>query len=131
MAAGVYSRIPMKTLLVLAFAVSSLLRPSLVLCMESTGDVRVELQDAFCCESEHASSDIAFSAKAAEDCEGCLDLSLSTHSLSMKRLSTPAPSAAVLVLPIVAELACGMQVVTSDGVDIPRARILSTTIIRC
>lgn len=122
----------MKTLLVLAFAVSSLLRPSLVLCMESTGDVRVELQDAFCCESEHASSDITFSAKTAEDCEGCLDLSLSTHSLSMKRLSTPAPSAAaVLVLPVVTELARGMLAATTNGVDIPRTRILSTTVIRC
>lgn len=122
----------MKTLLVLAFAFSSLLRPSLVLCMESTGDVRVELQDAFCCESENASSDIAFNARAAEDCEGCLDLSLSTHSLSMKRLSTPAPpAAAVLVLPMVTELARGMLAVVSNGVDIPRTRVLSTTIIRC
>lgn len=122
----------MKTLLVFAFAISSLLRPSLVLCMESTGDVRVELQDAFCCESEHASPDIAFSAKSSEDCDGCLDLSLSTHSLSMKRLSTPAPTAsAVLVLPIFTELARGMLTVASDGIDVPRTRTLSTTIIRC
>jgi hypothetical protein len=75
----------MKRLFVIAFAVTSLLRPSLVLCVEATGDVRVEFQEATCCVSEHAVPDITFRAASAVDCDGCIDVGLATNSRLLKR----------------------------------------------
>jgi hypothetical protein len=75
----------MKRILVIAFAVSSLLKPSLVLCVESGGDVRVERPSALCCESSAASLPLALDHSATDDCDGCLDFSLATHSLTSKR----------------------------------------------
>ena len=75
----------MKRILVLAFAVSSLLKPSLVLCVESGGDVRVERPSADCCESSVESLPLAIDHSAQDDCDGCLDFSLATNSLTSKR----------------------------------------------
>lgn len=75
----------MKRILVLAFAVSSLLKPSLVLCVESGGDVRVERPSADCCESSAESLPLAIDYSLPDDCDGCLDFSLATHSLKSKR----------------------------------------------
>ncbi len=78
----------MKRILVIAFAVSSLVKPSLVLCVESGGDVRVERPSAACCESSAESLPLAISPSTPDDCDGCLDFSLATHLLTSKRTTT-------------------------------------------
>ncbi len=124
----------MRNLFVVAFAVSTLLRPSLVLCMEQTGDIRLERQEAVCCESEHASADIAFSARAADDCDGCVDVNLAIHSLTLKRVATPSPSAVpffVMPAPAQAPLARSLATISIDAHHAIQSLVLSTIVIRC
>lgn len=85
MQTALYTPEIMKRILVIAFAVSSLLKPSLVLCVESGGDVRVERPSAMCCESSAESLPLAIDYAATGDCDGCLDFALATHSLTSKR----------------------------------------------
>jgi hypothetical protein len=121
----------MKRLFVIAFAVTSLLRPSLVLCVEATGDVRVEFQEATCCVSEHAVPDITFRAASAVDCDGCIDVGLATNSRLLKRVSY-APAAPVVTL-------FAVPLYRADAFAVPRTptpveslhiRVVSTTVIR-
>ncbi|HXV12639.1 MAG TPA: hypothetical protein VEC56_00405 [Candidatus Krumholzibacteria bacterium] len=123
----------MKNLLLVAFVASTLLRPSLVLCMEPTGDVRLERQEAVCCESEHATADVAFSARTADDCDGCLDISLAMHSLTLKRVATPnPPTMPYFVLPVVPLLATSTTHARStETLNGLHSLILSTIVIRC
>jgi hypothetical protein len=121
----------MKKLLVLTFAISSLLRPSLVLCMETTGDVRVEYRETYCCASQPSAASAALDAATANDCDGCLDVSLSTHSLVHKRVSNaPTTVPFMLVLPVAAA-ARNSTVVYPTPVDSQTPHhSLSTTVIR-
>jgi hypothetical protein len=122
----------MKKLLVLAFAISSLLRPSLVLCVESTGDVRVEYQETYCCVSQLSASDAAIDSPTANGCDGCLDVSLSTHSLVHKRVSNaPQTASFVLVLPAASFAQDSSALVTHAPADFRTVlHTLSTTVIR-
>lgn len=122
----------MKKLLVLAFAISSLLRPSLVLCVESTGDVRVEYQETYCCVSQLSAPDTAIDFPLANDCDGCLDVSLSTLSLAHKRASNAPPTAPfVLVLPVASFAQHSAVLTTHTPADFQTTlRSLSTTVIR-
>lgn len=121
----------MKKLLVLTFAISSLLRPSLVLCMESTGDVRVEYQETYCCVSQTPASATAIDASVPSDCDGCLDVSLPTHSLMLKRVSS-APATFVFVLPLIASASQHSTVlaVRTPTDSHSALRSLATTVIR-
>ena len=125
----------MRILLAFLLATSSLLRPSLVLCLEPTGDVRVELQEAICCEAPGNASDPGVDAEGLEDCDGCLDVLLATHSLASKRAPVDTP-----LLPIAFFFRHGPdidRVLTSTlgaGLDAARTRHfsrISTTVIRC
>ncbi len=125
----------MKRLFVIAFAASSLLRPSLVLCMEVTGDVRVELLSAGCCVSKYSSSDVTLRAVLAEDCDGCVDISLSPHSVFSKP-SSYAPETATYAIDLSVapawDGACA-SAATYMGIDLSttlRARVLSSIVIR-
>ncbi len=120
----------MRKLLVISFAISSLLRPSLVLCMEPTGDVRVEYQEAICCSSEHAVPDITFRAIPAGDCDGCIDVGLATHSMTLKRVSyAPAAAPVALAAPAYRTEASVAPRATTLVEPLP-FRIVSTTVIR-
>jgi hypothetical protein len=123
----------MKSLFVVAFAVSTLLRPSLVLCMEQSGDVRLERQEAVCCESEHATADVVFSARTADDCDGCLDVALAMDSLRFKRVAPPSPTAPFFLLPAQSQTPLAASLATTwfpapHGIQ---SFVLSTTVIRC
>ncbi len=86
----------MKKFLVIAFAISSLLRPSLVLCMEPTGDVRVEYQESLCCDAESGVSTPRLDDAPRNDCDGCLDVVISTHSIATKRVVDVATMPAIV-----------------------------------
>jgi hypothetical protein len=122
----------MKKILVITFAISSLLRPSLVLCMESTGDVRVEYQETYCCVSQPSASDAAIDFPTASDCDGCLDVSLSTHSLAHKRASNaPQTAPFVFVLPVASFAQGSAALVAHAPADFRTVlHSLSTTVIR-
>jgi len=130
---GVYSRVRfMKTLLVIAFAASSLLRPDLVLCMEPTGDVRMERQEATCCDSEHSVPDVVFRAQSTDDCDGCIDVALATHSLLTKRSShAPFVMALATVIPMFSPTSLASARFESRTTSPARSARLSTTVIRC
>ena len=122
----------MKQILVLAFAVSSLLKPSLVLCVESGGDVRVERPSADCCESSAESSPLAIDNSSTDDCDGCLDFSLATHSLTSKRttatdLRVSCTFASVCVAPCDAASALPASIETQRSSLFPAT---TTTILR-
>ena len=123
----------MKKILVITFAASSLLRPSLVLCMETTGDVRVEHLKTLCCVSQSSASSLAVDAAAASECDGCLDISLSMHSLACKRTPVaPAAAGLALVLPAAATAKHSTVLLHRTLIDSqPALRSLSTTVIRC
>jgi len=122
----------MNKLLVITFAISSLLRPSLVLCMETTGDVRVEYRETFCCASPTPASSPSLDSAAANECDGCLDVSLSTHSLAFKRTSAaPVAAGLAFVLPAVTAAQHATVLVHRSLTDSqPTLHSLSTTVIR-
>ena len=122
----------MKKLLVIVFAASSLLRPDLVLCMEPTGDVRMERQEATCCDSEHSTPDVVFRARTADECDGCIDVALATHSLLTKRSShAPFMVASTTVIPMISPASTISARFESRAPSPARCALLSTTVIRC
>jgi len=123
----------MKRLFIIIFAVSSLIRPSLVLCMEATGDIRVEYQQTSCCAAYETTSDIALGGTSADDCEGCLDFSITTQSRLKRVSNVPTPAPIAIVLPVVSVACISMLVVdrtANDSQAMLHSRILSTTVIR-
>ena len=122
----------MKRILVIAFAVSSLVKPSLVLCVESGGDVRVERPSAVCCESSAESLPLAIDHSPPDDCDGCLDFSLATHSLTSKR-TTAADLCVTGVLASVCAAPCDAASVLVANVATDRSSVFlptTTTILR-
>ena len=75
----------MNRILVIAFALSSLLKPGLVLCVEAGGEVRMERPTAICCEATTEQLPLSIEHSTPDDCDGCLDFSLIPHSLTSKR----------------------------------------------
>jgi hypothetical protein len=119
----------MKKLFAFTFAASCLLRPSLVLCLEPSGDVRVEYQETLCCVGETAASDLALDERAANECDGCLDFSLATHSL-LKRTAESAPPSFSHVLHIAPAPTMHVVAVVNDAPLTLQSRVLAATIIR-
>ena len=126
----------MRILLAFLLATSSLLRPSLVLCVEATGDVRVEWQEAItCCESDPASADATVDAASADECDGCLDVLLATHSLASKRASIDVSLFPIAItfdlVPdwnrVLASTLCAGR----DAAHTDHSSRISTTVIRC
>jgi hypothetical protein len=125
----------MRRLAAYAFLCSCLIRPSGFLCIEPTGDVRVEYGTSACCVNPGPTGSAGITGEAAGGCDGCLDVAISTPSLSSNRLhldAKPAFSAAAGV----AGWARGHRGLAVDpGRSTtslpPGPRLLSTTIIRC
>ena len=127
-----YTSPVMKQILVIAFAVSSLLKPGLVLCVESGGDVRLERPAAFCCATESAAESLSLQ-DAGDDCHGCLDFGLGIHSLASQRTSTSNISVAYSTLPACA----AFSTTTTHFISLFQSyrpavdSATSTTVLRC
>jgi hypothetical protein len=121
----------MRRLAAYAFLCSSLLRPSTVLCIEPTGDVRVEY--GTCCLAESSSQPMTIAGEAAGDCSDCRDVAISAPSLSAGRLHIDAPlasSAAANVDPALGIAARTSAFAGPIGRGPGHHRLLSTTVIR-
>jgi len=82
----------MKKLAAYAFLCASLIRPNGVLCIEPSGEVRVEFGGTVCCVGEASSEYAALADEPADGCTDCRDIALSAHSLSAHRLHLDAPA---------------------------------------
>jgi hypothetical protein len=76
------------------FASSIAFPPGWVLCMEPTGEVRVESAGIACCADEAApSGDRAVTAPGPDDCDGCRDVAVSQSALRSTRSAADSPHA--------------------------------------
>lgn len=80
----------MKKLVVFAFAVSSLLRPSPTLCVGALGNVRVGYCGITCCVPTDAPPHARQANCSTAYCLGCQNAPLLTHALSSKRVNDDA-----------------------------------------
>jgi hypothetical protein len=119
----------MKKLIALTFAASCLLRPSLVLCVETSGDVRVEYQETQCCADGSAASDLGLHERGADECDGCIDFSLTTHSL-LKRTAASTPPTFVFALDVAPAATTVTASIAGDAMLTIHSRVLATTVIR-
>jgi hypothetical protein len=119
----------MKKLIAFTFAVSCLLRPSLVLCFEPSGDVRVEYQETLCCADETSPSAVGLEESHADECDGCMDFSLTTHSL-LKRTVDTLPISFAHAFQVVPATATTVSCVVDDAPLTIHSRVLAATIIR-
>jgi hypothetical protein len=121
----------MKTLAVLALALSSLLRPCPTLCVEPTGDIHVEQGEMACCATADTNPRAGLTVDSDLRCTDCRDIPLLIQALSVKRVSNDA---------VLMPGACIRQVAQALALDIRGtgpvhsqallSRTLSTTVLR-
>ena len=117
------------------FALGIVFPPSWVLCMEPTGEVRVEYAGIECCDvATDPSAARAAMTRGTDDCDGCRDVAVSLPALRSTRMHTGPADALIATTAMPAGLPPVLQLTRTTFRAAPRPTdptlaILATTVI--
>jgi len=84
-----------KTLLVILFAISTVVQPGVVLCVETSGDAHIAYVTEACCDAAAVPTPARGPGVGDDECRRCNDLALATDAFSRRTVDVSTPIASI------------------------------------